>query len=127
MIGGLDKATERRHRGQGPFDVDAEAGSYDIGPMTMDTALLAELCERNDIQRLRVFGSFARGDESASSDIDLLADFSRRKSLLDLVRIEREFSERLGRRVDLLTEAALSPYLRERILRESQLVYERAA
>ena len=95
--------------------------------MTMDPTLLAELCERNDIQRLRVFGSFARGEESASSDIDLLADFSRRISLLDLVRIEREFSERLGRRVDLLTEAALSPYLRERILRESQLVYERAA
>jgi predicted nucleotidyltransferase len=95
--------------------------------MTMDPNLLAELCERNDIQRLRVFGSVARGEETASSDIDFLADFSRRKSLLDLVRIEREFSERLGRRIDLLTEAALSPYLRERILAESQVVYERAA
>jgi uncharacterized protein len=95
--------------------------------MTIDQQALAEICERNDIQRLRVFGSFARGDESAMSDVDLIADFARRKSLLDLVRIEREFSERLGRKVDLLTEAALSPYLRERILRDSQLVYERAA
>ena len=95
-------------------NVDAKAGTHDIGLMTMDPTLLAELCERNDIQRLRVFGSVARGEETASSDIDFLADFSRRKSLLDLVRIEREFSERLGRRIDLLTEAALSPYLRER-------------
>jgi uncharacterized protein len=95
--------------------------------MTIDLQALAEICERNDIQRLRVFGSFARGDESAVSDVDLIADFARRKSLLDLVRIEREFSERLGRKVDLLTEAALSPYLRERVLQDSQLVYERAA
>ena len=95
--------------------------------MTMDSQALAELCERNDIRRLRVFGSFARGDETDASDIDLLADFGGRKSLLDLVRIEREFAERLGRNVDLLTEAALSPYLRDRVLRESRLVYERAA
>jgi predicted nucleotidyltransferase len=46
---------------------------------------------------------------------------------LDLVRIEREFSEKLRRKVDLLTEGALSPYLRDRILSEAKVVYERAA
>jgi uncharacterized protein len=95
--------------------------------MTIDTEAVAELCERNDIHRLRVFGSFARGEETESSDLDLIADFSRRKSLIDLVRIEREFADRFGRSVDLLTEASLSPYLRERILQEARLVYERAA
>lgn len=95
--------------------------------MRLDTRALAELCERHDIERLRVFGSFARGDASADSDVDFVAYFRRRKSLLELVRIEREFSERLGRKVDLLTEPALSPYLRERILAESSVVYERAA
>ena len=95
--------------------------------VNIDREVLAEICERNDIGRLHLFGSFARGDESDASDVDLIADFTQRKSLLDLVRIEREFSERLGRKVDLLTERALSPHLRERILRESRLVYERAA
>jgi uncharacterized protein len=95
--------------------------------MTLDSSSLADLCERNDIHRLRVFGSFARGDESSDSDIDFLADFTRRKSLLDLVRIEREFASRLGRPVDLVTESSLSPYLRDRILAEARLVYERAA
>ena len=95
--------------------------------MNIDPEVLAELCERNDIGRLRLFGSFARGEETGESDIDLIADFVRRKSLLELIRIEREFSERLGRKVELLTEPALSPYLRERILRESRVVYERAA
>jgi uncharacterized protein len=95
--------------------------------MVIDPTALFDLCERNGIRRLRVFGSFARGDESATSDVDLIADFTDRKSLMDLVRIERELSERLGRNVDLLTEAALSPYLRDQILRDARLVYERAA
>ena len=95
--------------------------------MVIDPKALSDLCERNGIRRLRVFGSFARGDESPTSDVDLIADFTDRKSLMDLVRIERELSERLGRNVDLLTEAALSPYLRDQILRDARLVYEQAA
>jgi len=98
-----------------------------LSGMTIDLAVLAEVCARNDIARLRLFGSLVRGDATDQSDIDLIADFVSRKSLLDLVRIEREFSERLGRKVDLLTERALSPHLRDRILREAQVIYERAA
>ena len=93
----------------------------------LDINILQELCERNHIYRLRLFGSLARGEATEDSDIDLIADFSQRISLMDLVRIEREFSERLGRTVDLLTEGSLSPYLRERILEESKVVYEHAA
>lgn len=95
--------------------------------MEIDLERLAGLCERNDIGRLRVFGSVARGDASETSDVDLIVDFTRPKSLLDLVRIERELSEALGRKVDLLTERALSPYLRGQILEESRVIYERAA
>jgi predicted nucleotidyltransferase len=95
--------------------------------MTLDPNTLADVCARNGIVRLRVFGSFARGDETEGSDLDLLADFGSRKTLLDLVRIEREFSERLGIRVDLLTEQSLHPRLRERILSEARVIYERAA
>jgi uncharacterized protein len=95
--------------------------------MTIDPDILSELCERHDIGRLRLFGSAGRGEESEESDIDLIADFTQQKTLLDLVRIEREFSERLGRKVDLLTEGALSPFLKERILREARVIYDRAA
>ena len=95
--------------------------------MKLNLEALAEICARNDIGRLRVFGSFARGDESESSDLDLIADFISRKTLLDLVRIEREFSEQVGRKVDLLTEGGISPYLRDRILRGARVIYERAA
>ncbi len=40
-----------------------------------------------------------------------------------MVRLERELTEALGRKVDLLTEAAISPYMRERVLKEMQVVY----
>jgi uncharacterized protein len=90
-----------------------------------DLPRLIELCRQNDVSMIGVFGSMARGEAKKRSDIDLLVRFSRRKSLLAMVRLERELSEALGRKVDLLTEAAISPYLRERILKELRVVYEK--
>jgi len=90
-----------------------------------DRAKLIEICERNDIVFLGIFGSVSRGESSARSDVDFLVRFSKRKSLLDLIRMEREFAEALGRRVDLLTEASVSPYLRDRIKAETKVIYEK--
>jgi predicted nucleotidyltransferase len=84
---------------------------------------LIDICRQNDVSMVGVFGSVARGEANKKSDLDLLVRFSKRKSLLAVVRLERELSEALGRKVDLLTEAAISPYLRERILKETQVVY----
>jgi uncharacterized protein len=93
-------------------------------PIPLGKKKLSELCRHNDIVYLGVFGSFARGEVRPSSDVDLLASFSQAKSLIDLVRIEREFSQAIGRKADLLTEASISPYLRDRILKETVVVYE---
>ena len=84
---------------------------------------LIDICRQNDVSMVGVFGSMARGKAKKKSDIDLLVRFSKRKSLLAVVRLERELSEALGRKVDLLTEGAISPYLRERILKETKVVY----
>lgn len=89
-----------------------------------DTRTLIDVCRRNDVTMVGVFGSMARGEADEESDIDLIVDFSKRKSLLSLVALERELSAALGRRVDLLTEAALSPYLHDRIMDELQVIYE---
>lgn len=92
--------------------------------LPFDTDKLTEICRRNDVAMIGVFGSMARGEASEQSDVDLLVRFSKRKSLLALVRLERELSTALGRKVDLLTEAAISPYLRDRIKREVKVIYE---
>ena len=92
--------------------------------LPFDADKLIEICRRNDVARIGVFGPAARGEATDQSDLDLLVCFSKRKSLLALVALERQISTALGRKVDLLTEAALSPYLRDRIKRELQVIYE---
>ncbi|OFV93678.1 MAG: nucleotidyltransferase [Acidobacteria bacterium RIFCSPLOWO2_12_FULL_65_11] len=69
---------------------------------------------------VRVFGSVARGEDGPDSDIDLLVDVEPGRSLLDVVGLWQDLEALLGRRVDLLTEGGLHPYLRERILREAR-------
>lgn len=96
-----------------------------MGPINNKEKLF-EACRNNDIVFLAIFGSFARGDFTKESDIDLVARFSKPKSLLDLVRIERQFSELFERKADLLTEDAISPYLRDRIKNEMEIVYGKA-
>lgn len=77
----------------------------------------------NDISFLGLFGSYSRGEQNEKSDIDFLANFSIRKSLLDHVRIERELSEILGIKVDLVTEKSLSPYLVDKIKAQVKTLY----
>lgn len=89
-----------------------------------DTVKLVEICRQNDVSMVGVFGSMARKEAHEQSDIDLIIEFSKRKSLLALVTLERKMSEALGRKVDLLTEAAISPYLRDRIMSDLQVIYE---
>lgn len=94
-----------------------------VATYPFDLSRLIDICRQNDVSMVGVFGSMARGEAKKKSDIDLIVRFSKRKSLLAMVRLERELSEALGRKVDLLTEAAISPYMRERALKEMQVVY----
>ena len=95
-----------------------------MATLPFDTGKLVEICRKNDVSKIGVFGSVARGEATDQSDVDLLVYFSKPKSLLTLVALERQISTALGRKVDLLTEAAISPYLRERNKRELQVIYE---
>jgi len=89
----------------------------------IDIDKIAAICIEDDVAMLGLFGSFGRGEETENSDIDLLVRFSRKKSLLKLVALERKLSAALGRKVDLLTEAAISPYLKDRILKDVKVIY----
>jgi len=75
-----------------------------------DLSRMIDICRQNDVSMVGVFGSMAHGEAKKKSDIDLIVHFSKRKSLLSMVRLERELSEALGRKVELLTEAAFSLY-----------------
>jgi len=72
--------------------------------------------------KISVFGSYARGEEKTESDIDILVEFFNTKSLLTMVRIERELSDFLGIKVDLLTEDSISSYLIDEIKNEAKVI-----
>lgn len=85
---------------------------------------LISLLKQHDAKRIGIFGSRARGDDRPDSDLDVLVDFSKAKSLLTLVSIEQELTDALGIKVDLLTESAISPHLIDRIKAELKVVYQ---
>ena len=82
-------------------------------------AKILPIAHAHGARNVRVFGSFARGDQRTSSDIDLLVELPKRASLIDLVGLKLDLEDSLGRKVDIVTDDGLSPYLRDRILREA--------
>lgn len=75
--------------------------------------------------KIGVFGSFARNENTPKSDIDILINFKNTISLFQLVKFERELSELLGIKVDLVTENALKNWkLKQYIEKDLQIIYQ---
>jgi predicted nucleotidyltransferase len=68
---------------------------------------------------VRVFGSVALQEARPGSDLDLLLQLEPGYSLLDLIAIKQDLEDLLGCSVDVVTEAGLSPYIREQVLQEA--------
>jgi predicted nucleotidyltransferase len=86
---------------------------------------LRATCHDKDIAMLGVFGSVARGEDTAKSDVDLLVRLTRPVGFVEFIDLEDTFSEILGRRVDLATESSLHPLIRKNILADLQVIYEK--
>ena len=84
-----------------------------------------EELRRAGIRHLSLFGSVARGDDEAGSDVDLAAEFdpAARMDLFRLTALERRIAEILGRRVDLLPEPVEKARLRANIDRDRRLAF----
>jgi uncharacterized protein len=93
-------------------------------PLALNSQALVDICHQHDVVKLSLFGSTARGEATEHSDVDLLVQFSKKKSLLTLVELEQTLTTAIGRKVDLVTESSLSPHLRDNILHDAQILYE---
>jgi predicted nucleotidyltransferase len=77
------------------------------------------LAVRHGATNVRVFGSVARGEADAASDLDVLVDLEPGRSLLDLGGLLMDLQQLLGREVDVVTVRGLRPRIRERVLQEA--------
>ena len=70
-------------------------------------------------ESVKVFGSLARGEARPDSDVDILVKLRPGRTLLDIVAIKQDIEDLLGCGADVVTEAALSPYIRDQVLKDA--------
>lgn len=81
-------------------------------------AILACAREHGAI-RVRIFGSFSRGEETEGSDVDLLVRYAPNSSLIDHIAFSQSLHRLLKVPVDVVSEGGLSPFLRERVMQDA--------
>lgn len=95
--------------------------------IAIDRGAVAGFCRRHHIRRLALFGSVLRDDFTPDSDVDVLVEFEPGHTPgLAFFRMQREFSEILGRKADFNTPQDLSRYVRDDILAEAEVLYDAA-
>ena len=70
------------------------------------------------VRRSSIFGSYARGEQTENSDIDILVELPKNSSLLDLIGLEMELKNAVGKKVDLLTYNSIHPLLKDYIQKD---------
>jgi uncharacterized protein len=80
---------------------------------------ILKVAARHGARNVRVFGSRARGEGKADSDFDILVTVAEHTSLLEIVAIQQDLEDLLGSSVHVVTEDSISPYLRDRVLKEA--------
>jgi len=86
--------------------------------------IIVPILKDNGAEFIGIFGSYARGENKSESDLDVLVKFSKPKGLFDIIGLERELSEKLERRVDLVTQGALSPYIKDNVFKDLKIIYQ---
>jgi len=99
-----------------------------MDPMTrlkVSEQALSAICLKYGVRELALFGSVARGEAGAGSDIDLLVQFNEGLpvTLITLVDLQAELEVLFARRVDLVPKNGLKPALRTEVLAEAQVLY----
>lgn len=97
------------------------AQSYTIDEIR---AIVSDVARHYGVERVVLFGSYARGEAKPGSDIDLRIDRGRVEDYFELAELKFELEERLNAKVDLLTTGSLSDSFLKRIREEEVLLYE---
>jgi len=108
--------------------VEADAASHPAGggepgalrqELLRKRSMIGAIARSHGARSVRLFGSAARGEERADSDIDLLVEFEPGRNLLDLIGLENDLADALGRKVDVLTVGGARQRPLQRALRDA--------
>lgn len=83
------------------------------------------ILKSQEVLKASIFGSFARGDNTKNSDIDILVKLKKNKTLFDLIGLKIALEEKLDKKVDVLTYGSINPLLKKIILQEQKVIYEK--
>jgi predicted nucleotidyltransferase len=87
--------------------------------------IIVDLLKNYNPVRVSLFGSFARDENTSQSDIDILVKFDQTYSLLQIIAIENELSEKIGIKVDLITEGSLkNERIKKSIQNDLNIIYQ---
>lgn len=92
--------------------------------IAIDKNQIRQFCKQNNLSYFGIFGSYARGEETNSSDIDVLIDYDKPKSLLDLGGIVSDLEMMLGKEIDLVNRKKIKPILKPYIDKDILTIYE---
>jgi predicted nucleotidyltransferase len=95
--------------------METESAQLDLRGLRAQREEILGYAAEHGARNVRVFGSIARGEPGAGSDVDLLVEMEPGRSLLDLVGLWQDLEDLLGTHVDVLSEGGVSPFLRESI------------
>ena len=93
------------------------------------TKLIANSFKTQPVLKAWIFGSFSRGEERENSDVDILVVYDRSQpiGLFKIASMNVDLEDILGRQVDLVEEKSLFPWVIDSVMKDRQLIYERAA
>jgi predicted nucleotidyltransferase len=80
---------------------------------------IKKIASSHGAHQIKLFGSVAQGKSNTNSDIDLLVSMNPGYSLLNIIAIKQDLEDLLGQNIDVVTESAISPYIRDAILKEA--------
>lgn len=96
-----------------------------VGPFIFDGPALAAICRRYEVRELSLFGSAARGEMQAESDIDIMVEFQPGAGI-GVVKFEslaEELEKLMGKKVDLVTRRGLKPWVLPNVVKDARVIY----
>ena len=87
--------------------------------------IILPILKKNNVIKAGIFGSYVRGEQKVNSDVDILVELEDELDLLDVIRIKIELEKVLKKKVDLIEYETIRSKLKDFILRDEVVVYEK--